>query len=115
MVRSTVDARRPVARCRPGSGRRRRPPSRAHTARDGGRGPAAGGRARAGLPVRGRGARGRPADVVAALLATRYGLTAPGLAGRVHTATAGWPALVHLAAAALARGGGDDSAQPAAL
>lgn len=61
-----------------------------------------------------------PADLaldtgaVGELLAGRYGLTAPDLAGRVRAATAGWPALVRLAAAALASGAAVD-AEPATL
>jgi DNA-binding SARP family transcriptional activator len=57
-----------------------------------------------GAPV----TRVRPADLalsvdeVEALLATGYDLTSAGLAERVHAATAGWPALVHLTAETLA-------------
>ncbi len=40
---------------------------------------------------------------VAAVLAEEYGLDDPELPTRVHTATAGWPTLVHLAAEAAAR------------
>jgi DNA-binding SARP family transcriptional activator len=40
-------------------------------------------------------------DEVAALLRTEYGLPDPGLPERLHEATAGWPALVHLAAETL--------------
>jgi len=53
----------------------------------------------------------RPADLalspdeVTELLATRYGLTDPTVPDRVHQATAGWPALVHLAAETLLWGG----------
>jgi DNA-binding SARP family transcriptional activator len=46
-----------------------------------------------------------PAEAVGALLADRYGLASPGLGDRVHEATAGWPALVHLAGQALATHG----------
>jgi len=54
----------------------------------------------------------RPADLalsvddVADLLAGEYGLSEPALPERVHEATAGWPALVHLLAEAVASGGG---------
>jgi DNA-binding SARP family transcriptional activator len=80
----------------------------------------AGWRSRGGLTVLGPADLALCPDAVADLLATQYGLTTPGLAGQVHAATAGWPALVHLAAAALAgaapaRGQLDLSAAPAAL
>ncbi len=64
-------------------------------------------------PWRGRGALHeiRPGDLaldvdtVATLLASDYGLTEPSLPLRVHEITAGWPALVHLAAETMRTGG----------
>ncbi|MGZ5399802.1 MAG: tetratricopeptide repeat protein [Nocardioides sp.] len=47
---------------------------------------------------------------VAAVLAEEYGLDDPELPTRVHTATAGWPTLVHLAAEAASRRPGADLA-----
>ncbi|GIJ80219.1 ATP-, maltotriose-and DNA-dependent transcriptional regulator MalT [Micromonospora phaseoli] len=53
-------------------------------------------------------------EQVSALLATDHGLTDPTLATRIHTATAGWPALVTLAAKTASASGadGEDLAGP---
>ena len=48
---------------------------------------------------------------VARVLAEEYGVLDPEAAARVHALTAGWPALVHLAADTLAREPGSDLAE----
>jgi DNA-binding SARP family transcriptional activator len=63
-----------------------------------------------------------PAAAVGRLLRDTYGVDRPGLAGRVHDFTGGWPALVHLVGTALGsapggsdgRGAGDGDDDPLA-